>query len=170
MSSVRGTAAAERHVENGWDIGHRRCDGPSNVIDTRRWARDSRLVMASKSDCFLSIVSSASFPSPDTIEERTRRKSSRTATRRVSTGELVSELVRRAAEACGLAHRVQRRTSHSRLGYQTPKEFATQPGSVYTAELGQEASNARPTDLACSQRVNSSISFFRRATFFDTVR
>ena len=33
---------------------------------------------------------------------------------------------------------------HSSLAYQTPKEFAMQPASFYTAELGQEASNAGP--------------------------
>jgi hypothetical protein len=33
---------------------------------------------------------------------------------------------------------------HSSLGYQTPKEFATQAASFYKAELGQEASNPGP--------------------------
>ena len=33
---------------------------------------------------------------------------------------------------------------HSSLGYRTPKEFAAQAGSLYRAELGQEASNAGP--------------------------
>jgi putative transposase len=33
---------------------------------------------------------------------------------------------------------------HSSLGYKTPKEFATQAARFYSAELGQEASNAGP--------------------------
>jgi Integrase core domain len=50
---------------------------------------------------------------------------------------------RRKITACQKEYNEER--PHSSLGYRTPKEFAVgQAGSFYTAELGQEASNAGP--------------------------
>jgi hypothetical protein len=58
--------------------------------------------------------------------------------------ELVSELVRCTAKNRGLADRLQRRTSSQQFGIQTPKEFAAQAASFYTAERGTRNSNAVP--------------------------
>ena len=77
--------------------------------------------------------------------ECTAGKFQREAAGGVPERELVSELVRRAAEDRTWRKEYNQERPHSNLGYKTPNEFAAaEAASLYRAEVGQEDSNAVP--------------------------